>query len=70
MDTYDHVSDGEGHVCFPMPQGFVERPVPRTAGSRLTQFDRQPIEAVKVFAVLVDATRNQWTVLCPPVCRC
>ena len=31
--------------------------MPRPAGSRLTQqFDRQPIEVVKVSAVLVDAT--------------
>ena len=38
-------------------EGFVERPVPRPASSRSTcQFDRQPIEAVKVSAVLVDAT--------------
>ena len=33
VDTYDYRSDGEGHVCFPLPQGFVEWPVPRPAGA-------------------------------------
>ena len=46
----------EGHVSIPLPQGFVKRPVSQLAGSQLTrQFDRQPIEAVKVCAVLFDA---------------
>ena len=36
VDAYDHGSIGEGHVCFPLSQGFVERPVPRPACSRST----------------------------------
>ena len=37
VDASDHGSIGEIHVCFPLPEGFVEWPVPRLAGSWSTQ---------------------------------
>ena len=45
------------YSCFPLLQGLVEPPVPRSTGSRSTrQSDRQPVDTVKVSAVMVDVT--------------
>ena len=57
VDTYGHGSGCEELVSFPLPQGLVKRSVPRPAGGWSTrQSDWQPVEAVKVSAVLVDGT--------------
>ena len=57
VDIYGSRSRCEEHVCFPLPQGLLERLVLRPAGSRSTQqYNRQLDETVKVSAVLVDMT--------------
>ena len=55
-DTFGRGGSHEEHVCFLLTR-LVERPVPRPAGHWSTrQSDRQPVEAVKVSAVMVDVT--------------
>ena len=55
VDTYGRGSSCEEHVCLPLLQGLVERPVPRLAGIRSTrQSDRQPVDTVSVSAVMVE----------------
>ena len=56
VDTYGRGSSCEEHVCFPLPR-LVERPVPQLAGSRWTRLsDRQPVDVVRVSAVMVAVT--------------
>ena len=53
-DTYGHNGSYEEHVRFSLEQGLVERPVLQLAGRRSArQSDRQPVDAVKVSAVLI-----------------
>ena len=55
VDTYGRGGNYKEHVCFPIEQGLVERPVLQPAGYRSPRpSDRQPFDAVKVAAVLID----------------
>ena len=54
-DTYGRGGSYEEHVWFPHEQGFVERRVLQPAGRWSTrQSDRQPVDAVKVSAVMIN----------------
>ena len=54
-DTFGREGSYEEHVCFPLEQGLVERPVFQSAGRQSArQSNRQPVDAVKVSTVLID----------------
>ena len=54
-DTFGREGSYEEHVCFPLEQGLVERPMFQPAGRQSSrQSNRQPVDAVKVSTVLID----------------